>query len=331
MSRAVVLQQHGGPEALQFAEWPVEQPGPGEVLLRHTAIGLNFIDVYQRTGLYPVRLPSVLGQEAAGVVEQVGPGVTTLLRGDRVAYAGLMGAYSEERLAPASRLVKLPSDISDEQAAAMMLKGLTAEYLLRRTRPVKRGDTILIHAAAGGVGLIACQWAKRLGARVLGTVGSEAKATLARAHGCDEPIVTGATVSGSAGAAGSFADRVRELTQGHGVAVVYDSIGKDSWAQSLDCLSPRGMLVLFGQSSGKVPPFDLGLLGSKGSLFVTRPSLAHYIATREELEESSSALFEVVRAGVKVQVNQRYPLAEAARAHADLEARKTTGSTVLTL
>ena len=322
MSNAVVMHQQGGPEVLRLEEWPVKKPGPGEVLLRHTAIGLNFIDVYQRSGLYPLPLPAVLGQEAAGVVEQVGPGVSDLRAGDRVAYAGLMGAYCQERVATAARLVKLPDDIPDEQAAAMMLKGLTAEYLLRRTYPVKKGDTILIHAAAGGVGLIACQWAKLLGVRVIGTVGSEAKAKLAAAHGCDHPILT---------SSGNFAERVRELTGGRGVPVVYDSIGKDSWAQSLDCLSPRGLLVAFGQSSGKIPPFDLALLGNKGSLFVTRPTLGSYLATREELIAASSALFEVVRAGVKVQVNQRYPLAEAGRAHADLEARKTTGSTVLTV
>lgn len=322
MSKAIIFRETGGPDVLRWEEWPVKKPGAGEVRLRHTAVGLNFIDVYQRTGLYPLALPAVLGQEGAGVVEEVGADVTELKVGDRVAYAGLMGGYSEERLAPAARLVKLPDEIADEQAAAMMLKGLTAEYLLRRTYPVRAGETVLIHSAAGGVGLIACQWAKRLGARVIGTVGSDEKAKLAAAHGCDHPIVTSRE---------DFVARVRELTFGRKLPVVYDSVGKDTFAGSLDCLAPRGTLVLFGQSSGKVPPFDPGLLGTKGSLYLTRPSLGAYIASRDELVAASSALFDAVRAGVKVNVNQRYPLREAAQAHRDLEARKTTGSTVLTV
>ncbi len=323
MPWSIRVHQHGGPEVLKWEEVALPAPGEGEVRVRHTSVGLNFIDVYLRTGLYASALPMTPGQEAAGVVEAVGPGVTALKPGDRVAYAGLQGAYCEARNAPAARLVKLPDDIPDEIASAMMLKGMTAEYLLRRTRPIGRGDTLVFHAAAGGVGLIASQWANALGAEVIGVVGSREKAELARAHGCRHVVVTPDE---------DLVSRVRELTSGQGVPVVYDSVGKDTFMKSLDCLARRGMLVLFGQSSGKVPPFDPGLLAQKGSLYLTRPSLAAYTATREELEESANALFEVVRRGqVRIDIRQRYPLREVARAHADLEARRTTGSTVLTV
>ena len=315
------IHRSGGPEVLTWEEVTVPEPGAGEVKLRHTAIGVNFIDVYQRTGLYALPHPFIGGQEGAGVVTAVGPGVTGFKAGDRVAYAGPLGAYAEERLAPASKLVKLPDAIPDESAAAMMLKGMTAEYLLRRTYVVQAGDTILIHAAAGGVGLIACQWAKALGATVIGTVGSDEKAALARAHGCHHPIVTKRD---------DFVKAVKELTGGKGVPVVYDSIGKDTFDKSLDCLRPRGLMVLFGQSSGKVPPLDLGVLAPKGSLYVTRPTLGTYTASAEDLQLSSKALFEVVASGaVKINVNQRYALKDAQQAHRDLEARKTTGSTIL--
>ncbi|MGA9524945.1 MAG: quinone oxidoreductase [Myxococcaceae bacterium] len=323
MTHAIRVHAHGGPEVLHWEEVSLPPPGTGEVRVRHTAIGLNFIDVYLRTGLYASTLPMTPGQEAAGMVEEVGAGVTQLRPGDRVAYAGLTGAYAEARNAPAARLVKLPDDIPDEVAAAMMLKGMTAEYLLRRTRPIERGDTLVFHAAAGGVGLIASQWANALGAQVIGVVGSRHKAELALAHGCRHVVVTPEE---------DLVKRVRELTSGRGVPVVYDSVGKDTFMQSLDCLSPRGMMVLFGQSSGKVPPFDPGVLAQKGSLYLTRPSLAAYTATREELEESANALFDVVRKGlVRIDIRQRYPLREVARAHADLEARRTTGSTLLTV
>ena len=283
----------------------------------------NFIDVYHRTGLYPVpSLPAVLGMEAAGVVEAVGPGVTGLKTGDRVAYGGgPLGAYAEARLIPADRVVKLPDAIPDKTAAAMMLQGMTAHYLLRRTYRVKAGETILIHAAAGGVGLIACQWAKALGVTVIGTVGSPEKAELARAHGCDHPVLYRSE---------DFVARVKEITRGEGVPVVYDSVGKDTFLRSLDCLRPLGMMVLFGQSSGPVPPIDLGLLAQKGSLYVTRPTLMVYVAKRPDLEAAATELFQVVTEGkVKIEVNQTYPLKDTARAHRDLEARKTTGSTVL--
>jgi NADPH2:quinone reductase len=323
MTRAILIDQYGGPEVLQWKEIPISAPGPGEVLVRQTAVGLNFIDVYHRRGLYPLpSLPAGIGSEAAGRIEAIGPGVTEVAEGDRVAYAGgPIGAYSEARVIPAHRLVKLPDGISDPQAAAMMLKGMTAEYLLRRTFVVKPGDTILFHAAAGGVGMIACQWAKQLGATVIGTVGSRKKAALAAAHGCDHVIVTGEE---------DFVSRVREITRGEGVPVVYDSVGKDTFLKSLDCLRPRGMIVSFGQSSGMVPPLDITILSTKGSLFLTRPTLMHYTAKREDLLACASALFDaVLHDGVKIEIGQTYPLQEAARAHADLEDRKTTGSTVL--
>ena len=323
MPHAIVLSETGGPENLRWQEVTVGEPGPGQVRLRHTAIGLNFIDVYHRTGLYPLpSLPAVIGLEAAGVVEAVGPGVSDLAPGTRVAYASPpAGAYSDVRLMPADRLVVLPAGIDDDRAAAMMLKGMTAEYLLRRTYKVKTGDMILVHAASGGVGLIVCQWAKHLGAEVIGTVGSEAKAELARAHGCDHPILYTKE---------NFVERVRAITGGAGVAVVYDSVGKDTFMGSLDCLQPMGMMVSFGNASGAVPAFEPGLLSAKGSLFLTRPTLMTYTAKRADLVASAEALFEVVLKGtVKIEVHQRYRLSDAAQAHRDLEARKTTGSTLL--
>ncbi len=320
MAKAIRIHRTGGPEVLVWESVDVGEPGAGEARVRQTAIGLNFIDVYQRTGLYPVSLPTVLGQEAAGVVEAVGPGVGEVAVGDRVAYAGVPGAYAEVRNIAAERLVKVPDAIPDEVAAAIMLKGMTAEYLLRRTHRVTAGETILFHAAAGGVGQIACQWAKALGATVIGTVGSTAKIDVARRHGCDHVLVSGPDV----------ATRVRELTGGTGVAVVYDSVGRDTWQTSLDSLRPRGLLVSFGNASGPVPAFEPLVLTLKGSLFLTRPSLAHYVATRSELAQSAAALFDAIVAGaVRIEIGQRRPLAEAARAHADLEGRRTTGPTVL--
>ncbi len=321
MSKAIRIHQVGGPEQLCWEEVEVPAPGPGEVLIRHTAVGLNFIDVYHRTGLYPLPLPATLGLEAAGVVEALGAGVTELKPGDRVAYASPpLGAYAERRVIPAARLVPLPEGISDVQAAGMMLQGMTAQYLLRQTYRVMPGETILFHAIAGGVGLIACQWAKHLGATVIGTVGSPAKAELAKAHGADHVIDYTKE---------DFVARVKELTGGKGVPVVYDSVGKDTFMRSLDCLKMRGMLVSFGQSSGPVPPFDPNILQTKGSLYLTRPTLMHYTAERADLVASAAELFEVVRQGdVRIEVRQTYPLAEAAQAHRDLEARKTTGSTV---
>ena len=298
-------------------------PGLDEVRLRHTAVGLNYIDTYHRSGLYPVdSLPTVLGVEGAGIVEEVGANIDDLQPGDRVAYAGgPLGSYAESRVMPAARLVKIPEGISDQQAAAMMLKGLTTQYLLRGCYDVKPGVTLLIHAAAGGVGLLVCQWAKLLGATVIGTVGSKEKAELARSHGCDQPILYRDE---------DFVEKVSELTGGHGVNVVYDSVGKDTFLRSLDCLQPRGLMVTFGQSSGSVPPFAVHELTARGSLFLTRPTLASYTATRAELMNNTKELFEVVASGaVRIEVNQTYPLPEAARAHQDLEGRKTTGATVL--
>jgi NADPH2:quinone reductase len=320
-ARVIRIHAIGGPEVLRQEQIEVGTPGPGEVLLRQTAIGLNYIDTYHRTGLYPLELPAVLGREAAGVVEQVGPGVAGFKVGDRAAYALHPGSYAEARLIPADRLVPLPGAIDERTAAAVMLKGLTAHYLLRRTHRVESGETVLIHAAAGGVGSIACQWAKHLGATVIGTVGSEQKAELARAHGCDYPVLYDRE---------DLVARVRELTEGRGVPVVYDSVGRATFEKSLDCLAPLGLLVTFGQSSGAVPPLNLGLLAQKGSLFVTRPTLATYIAERSDLLQASAELFDVIDAGaIRVEIRQTYPLADAARAHTDLEARKTTGSTLL--
>ncbi len=323
MARAIRIHQTGGPEVLVWEDVEVGDPGPGEARVRHTAVGLNFIDCYFRSGTYPPpALPLVLGFEGAGVVEAVGEGVDVVKAGDRVAYATApIGAYAEVRLVPADSLVALPADLGDADAAAVLLKGLTAHYLLRRTFEVQPGQTIVVHAAAGGVGLIACQWAKHLGATVIGTVGTAAKAELARAHGCDHAIVT---------AAESFVERVDEITAGAGVPVVYDSVGRDTFMGSLDCLAPLGTMVLFGQSSGVVEPLDPGLLAAKGSLYLTRPTLFTYTATREALAAAANELFAVVGSGaVKIEVKQTYALSEAAAAHADLEARRTTGSTVL--
>ena len=314
--------QTGGPDVLQWVEAPLDAPAAGEVQVRHRAVGVNFIDTYHRSGLYPVPLPSGLGQEAAGVVEAVGEGVSEFLPGDRVAYAGgPVGAYSDVRNIAAAELVKLPEALSFEQGAAVMMQGLTAQYLLQRTYRVQPGDTLLIHAAAGGVGLIACQWAKALGATVIGTVSSDAKAELARRHGCDHTIVTSRE---------KVSQRVRELTAGEGVAVVYDSVGKDTFFDSLACLRPLGMMVSFGNASGPVPAFEPSLLMKMGSLFLTRPTLFHYTQRRADLLAMAGELFDVVASGqVRISVNQRYPLRDAALAHAALEARRTTGSTVL--
>ena len=322
MPFAIRMHQAGGPEVMSWEEVEVGDPAPTEARVRHAAVGLNYIDIYHRTGLYPLPLPSGLGLEAAGVVEAVGTAVTDLRPGDRVAYAGgPVGAYSQVRCLPADRLLKLPDAIDFRTAAAMMLQGLTSAYLLRRTCRVEAGDAVLIHAAAGGVGLIACQWAKALGATVIGTVSNDAKAALATAHGCDHVIHYTRE---------DFARRVREITGGAGVRVVYDGVGKDTFAGSLDSLQTCGMLVSFGNASGPVPPFDPLLLSQKGSLFVTRPTLMHYTAKRADLVALGSELFDVVGAGkVRIEVNQTYPLADVASAHRDLEARKHTGSTVL--
>jgi NADPH2:quinone reductase len=322
MTYAMRVHEYGGPEVIKWERVEVGDPGPGDVKVRQTAIGLNFIDVYQRTGLYPQpSFPFIPGMEGAGVVTAVGEGVRDVKVGRHVAYAGAAGAYAEERLIAADRVVKIPSGVSDETAAAIMLKGMTAQYLLRRTFKVGRDTTLLFHAAAGGVGLIACQWAASLGATVIGTVSSAGKALIARAHGCDYVINTREE---------DFVAKVKEYTKGKGVDVVYDSIGKDTFPGSLDCLKPLGMWVAFGQSSGPVPDFKITLLSQKGSLFATRPSLGTYTGTRKDLVATANDLFDVVSKGkVKIAVNQTYALAEAAKAHRDLEGRLTTGSTVL--
>ena len=322
MSHAIRIHETGGPEVLRWEEIEDRPPEAGEVKIRQTAVGLNFIDTYFRSGAYPLaKLPLILGSEAAGVVEEVADGVDGLAVGDRVAYVQGPGAYREQRVLSAARVLRLPDTISEEVAAAMMLKGMTAEYLVRRTYPVKAGDTILVQAAAGGVGLILCQWAKDLGATVIGTVGSPEKAQLASSHGCDHPILYRQE---------SFVDRVKEITDGRGVPVVYDSVGKDTFDDSLDCLAPRGLMALFGQSSGAVAAFSIPTLMAKGSLYLTRPSLAAYTSSREDLEESAGALFDVVERGaVRIEIHQRYPLRDARQAHEDLEGRRTTGSTVL--
>jgi NADPH2:quinone reductase len=322
MTKAVRFHKTGGPEVLVYEDVEVGDPGEGQARVRNTAIGLNFIDTYHRSGLYPLPLPSGVGLEGAGVVESVGKGVTHVKPGDRVAYAGgPPGAYSEVRLAPAEKLVMVPSGISDQQAAAMMLKGLTVQYLIRRVYRVQKGETVLFHAAAGGVGLIACQWLKALGATVIGTVGSDEKAKIAKAHGCDHTIVYSRE---------NFAERVKEITGGRKVPVVFDSVGKDTFMGSLDCLQPRGLLAVFGNGSGPVPAFDLNMLAAKGSLYVTRPTLMTYTALRQDLEAGAKELFDMVKSGkVKIEINQTYKLQDAAQAHRDLEARKTTGSTVL--
>ena len=319
---AIRIAETGGPEVMKLVDTEVGAPGPGQVRVRQTAVGLNYIDTYHRSGLYPLQFPSGLGLEAAGVVEEVGEGVNSLRVGDRIAYGtGPIGAYADMRNLPANRLVKLLPSISDETAAGMMLKGMTARYLLRATSVVKPGDTILLHAAAGGVGLIMSQWAKALGATVIGTVGSDAKADIARAHGCDH-VINSATED--------TVKRVRELTGGKGVPVVYDGVGKDTLMISLDCLSPRGLMVSFGNASGPVPPLDLLQLSAKGSLYVTRPTLNTYTASDADLQETAQDLVSVVASGkVKIPVNQRYALADVVQAHRDLEGRKTTGTTVL--
>lgn len=321
MTRAIRIHEHGGPEVMRLEDVDVGEPGPGEARVRHTAVGLNFIDTYHRTGLYAVSLPSGLGMEAAGVIEAVGEGVTELSPGQRVAYAaGPPGAYAEARVVAADRLVPLPDAVDDETAAAAMLKGMTVEYLIRRTHRVSAGETVLLHAAAGGVGLVACQWLKHLGATVIGTVGSDEKAELARAHGCDHPIVYTRE---------DFAARVRELVPG-GVPVVYDSVGAATFEASLDCLAPRGLMVSFGNASGKPPALEVGALAQKGSLFLTRPTLMTYVAARADLLESAAAVFDVIaRGAVTIAIGQRFPLADAAEAHRALEDRATTGSTVL--
>ena len=321
MPKAIRFHQPGGPEVLVWEDIKVGDPGPGEVRVRHSAVGVNYIDIYHRTGLYKLALPSGIGMEGAGVVEAVGPGVTELKTGDRVGYASPIGSYSEVRLAPADRLVRLPDAIAFETAAGMMLKGMTVQYLIKRTFKVQPGMTVLFHAAAGGVGLIACQWLKSLGVTVIGTVGTDAKAALANAHGCDYPIVYTRE---------NFVERVRQITGGKGVPVVYDAVGKDVFAGSIDCLAMFGMYVNFGNASGPLPPVEPLLLSQKGSLFLTRPTLVHYTAKREDLVASANDLFEVVKSGkVKIEIGQRYALKDAAQAHRDLESRNSTGSLML--
>ncbi|MGE0221624.1 MAG: quinone oxidoreductase [Acetobacteraceae bacterium] len=321
MTHAIRIHTNGGPEVMKWEDLPTPEPGPDEALIKQHAVGLNYIDVYFRTGLYKApSMPLIIGQEGAGTVVAVGANVTTVAPGDRVAYAGSIGGYATDRVIPADRLVKLPAGISFETGAAMMLQGMTAQYLLRRTYAVKAGDTIVVHAAAGGVGLIMCQWGKHLGATVIGVVSSEEKAALARAHGAAHTVV----------GYGNLVSEVKRITGGAMAPVVYDSVGKDTFGVSLDCLAPLGLMVSYGNASGPVPPVDIGVLAAKGSLFLTRPSLATYVAKRSDLETVAADLFAVVEKGaVKIQVNQTYPLKDAAKAHIALEARKTTGSTVL--
>ncbi len=322
MTKAIRFHQTGGPEVLKWEDVAVGEPGPGEARIKHHAVGLNFIDIYFRTGLYPTPLPSGLGTEGAGVVEAVGSGVTHVKAGDRVAYAGgPQGAYSEARVMPAEKLVKLPDALSFEQGAAMMLQGMTVQYLIKKSFPVKAGDTVLWHAAAGGVGLIACQWLKALGVTVIGTVSSDEKAALAKAHGCTHTIDYTKE---------DFAKRVLEINGGKKLPVVFDSIGKDTWEKSLDCIAPLGYMISFGNASGAVPPVALTTLSAKGSLYVQRPTLMTYTATRPLLEETANDLFEAVTSGkVKIEVNQRFALKDAGESHIALAGRKTTGSTVL--
>jgi NADPH:quinone reductase len=322
MPNAIRIHQTGGPEVLQWESVPVGEPGPGEARVRHTAVGLNYIDTYHCSGLYKLPLPSGIGLEAAGVVEAVGPGVTDIKVRDRIAYCGgPPGAYAEVRVMPADKLVKLPDGVSDRSAATLMLKGLTVQYLFRQTFPLKGGETILFHAAAGGVGSIACQWARALGVTMIGTVGSDEKAALAKANGCAHTIVYTRE---------NFVERVKELTGGKGVPVVYDAVGKDTFPASLDCLKPRGMFVSFGNSSGPIAAFEIGLLGQKGALFATRPSLAMYAATRPDLLKMADEMFALVKAGKIVsEARQTYALKDAAQAHRDLQSRKTMGATLL--
>jgi NADPH2:quinone reductase len=322
MPKAIRITETGGPEVMRWENVEVGEPGEGQARIRHTAVGVNYIDTYHRSGLYPLPLPTGLGSEGAGVVEAVGPGVTVVKPGDRVAYAGGgPGSYAEARVMPAEALVPIPDGVSDQIAAAIMLKGMTTQYLIRRTYAVRPGETVLFHAAAGGVGLIACQWLKALGATVIGTVGSDAKAAITRAGGCDHVIISTRE---------DIAARVKEITGGAGVPVVYDSVGKDTFMASLDCLKPLGLMVSFGNASGKVAPFDLGILSQKGSLYLTRPTLATYTATRADLEATAREVFDVIRSGkVKVEIRHTYPLAEAVQVHRDLEGRKTVGSIVM--
>ncbi len=322
MAKAIRFHKTGGPEVMQLEEVAVGDPAAGQARIRQSAIGVNFIDTYHRSGLYPMPLPSGLGSEAAGVVEAVGPGVTGINVGDRVAYTGNpVGSYAQARLYPADRLVKLPEGISDQQAASMMLKGMTVQYLIHRTYKVKAGDTVLWHAAVGGVGLIACQWLKALGVTVIGTVGSDEKVALAKKSGCAHVINYSKE---------NFPQRVKEITGGKGLPVVYDSVGKSTWEGSLDCLQPRGMMVSFGNASGAVAPVNIGILAQKGSLFLTRPTLVNYTGTRADLEETAKSLFDAVTSGkVKIGVTGTYKLGDAAKAHSDLEGRKTTGSIIL--
>jgi NADPH2:quinone reductase len=322
MPKAIRITATGGPEVLRWEDVDVGEPGAGQARVRHTAVGVNFLDTYHRSGLYPIPLPSGLGSEAAGVVEAVGPDVTVVRPGERVAYAGgPPGSYAEARLLPAALLVPIPDGVTDQTAAAVMLKGMTTQYLIRRTYTVKAGQTVLFHAAAGGVGLIACQWLKALGATVIGTVSSQEKAAVARAHGCAHVIISTNE---------DIPKRVREITGGAGVPVVYDSIGKDTFLSSLDCLQPLGLMVSYGNSSGKVTPFDIGILSQKGSLYLTRPTLAAYTSTRADLEATARDVFDVIRQGkVKVEVRHIYPLADAAQVHRDLEGRRTIGSIVM--
>ena len=322
MTKAIRFHKTGGPEVMQLEEVAVGEPAAGQARIRQTAIGVNFIDTYHRSGLYPMPLPSGLGSEAAGVIEAVGPGVAGLKPGDRVAYTGNpVGSYAEARLYPADRLVKIPEAVTDQQAACMMLKGMTVQYLIHRTFKPKPGDTVLWHAAVGGVGLIACQWLKALGVNVIGTVGSDAKVALAKKAGCAH-VINYSTEN--------FTQRVKEITGGKGVPVVYDSVGKSTWEGSLDCLEPRGMMVSFGNASGAVAPVNIGILAQKGSLYLTRPTLVNYTATRTDLEETAKSLFDIVASGkVKIEVTGTYKLADAAKAHGDLEGRKTTGSIIL--
>lgn len=321
MNHGIRVYETGGPEVLKYEQVPDADPADDEILIRHTAIGLNFIDTYHRTGLYPLPLPFTPGTEGAGVVEKAGQGVRDLKPGDRIAYVSSPGSYCERRIIKADRAVKIPETVSDEIAAAAMLKGMTAEYLLNRTYNVKPGETILFHAVAGGVGLIACQWAKALGAIVIGTAGSREKAELAKDYGCDHVILYKEE---------NFVERVREITEGKGVPVVYDSVGKDTFMNSLDCLQPRGLMVSFGNSSGPVEPFPLGVLSQKGSLYVTRPSLWHYTSHSEDYQASAGAVFKMIGAGkIKIKIEQRYELKNAAQAHRDLESRKTAGSSIL--
>jgi len=322
MARAIRLDRIGGPEVLHLAEVEVGDPGPGQARVRHSYVAVNFIDIYFRTGRYPLPLPNGLGSDAVGVVEAVGPDVTDIKAGDRVGYLlGPQGAYSDVRIMPADVLIPLPNGVSDRTASTLMMKGMTAQYLFRQVYPLKGGETILYHAAAGGVGLIACQWARALGVTMIGTVSTDAKAEIAKANGCTHTIVTSRE---------DIAKRVREITDGKGVPVVYDSVGKDTWDKSLDCLRPFGLMVSFGNASGVVPPFAPVTLGPRGSLYVTRQTLMTHTATRESMQAMADELFDVVQSGaVRIHVDQRYALADAAQAHRDLEARKTTGSTIL--